>query len=107
MNIIEKKDNYQTLADKNKIEAVVNALNAGVCALGIIGIEALKRKGIDFNDGFLQTVNYFGEPVIGLAGAGSVVGMVKNIAKNIHYEKLIASADKIININETYSRGGR
>ncbi len=107
MKIIEKRDNYRTLADKNKVAAAINVFNAGVCALGIIGIEALKRKGLDLDEGFLQSVNYIGEPVLGLAGAGSIVGMVKSIAQNIHYEKLVNNADKIIAINETYSRSGR
>ena len=86
---------------------VVNAINAGVFALGIVGIEALKNEGLNLSEGFLFSTNYVFEPTLAVLTAGSVGGMVKNIVNNIHFESLVANANKIIAINDKNGRGGR
>ena len=41
---VTKKEEYETLEKKAKIEAIVSAFNAGIYGLGVLGLEILKRK---------------------------------------------------------------
>lgn len=107
MTILERKNRYQTLADQNKLKSVGYALGLGVCSLGIIGLQSLKKQGIDLDDGFLQTVNWVIEPILGIGAGASALKMIEKILNNIHYNKLIVEADKIIEIEERNSMGGR
>ncbi len=103
---IVKKENYKTLADQSKKEAIVYAVEAGICALGIVGIQSIKGRGISLDDGFLSTVNYVIEPVLGISAGVCVYEMIKKILDNIYYEKLNVEALKE-RYPEEKTQGGR
>lgn len=101
---VTKKEEYETLEKNAKVGAIVNAFNAGTCALGVLGLEILKKKvGAEASEGFRQTVFYLIEPLAAIGSLGSVVGLVKELSKKSHYERMIDTID----IEEDLARGGR
>ena len=101
---ITKKEQYETLEKNAKVGAIVNAFNAGTCALAVLGLEILKKKvGAEASEGFKQTVFYLMEPLVAIGGIGSVIGLAKELSKRSHYEKMIDAID----IEEDLARGGR
>ena len=101
---VTKREEYETLEKDAKVGAIVNAFNAGTCALGVLGLEILKKKvGVDASEGFKQTVFYLIEPLAAIGSIGSVIGLVKELSKKSYYERMIDTID----IEEDLARGGR
>ena len=101
---VTKKEEYETLEKKAKIEAIVSAFNAGIYGLGVLGLEILKKKvGADASEGFRQTVFYLIEPIVAIGSIGSVIGLAKELSKRSYYERMIGTID----VQEYLARGGR